>query len=198
MIGRSEDEPEVVLLDAGAEFCGGQLQGDTEFFEDIGTATLGGDGAVTMFDDGNSAGGEDEHHGGGDVEELEFVATGAADIEHGAADACGVDAGIYGACEHGASEGGDLGSAFAFVSQRLEKVGLVPVGNVRRDKLGDGLLDLVGGEVGGALEIGDESVHSASYLPEAAAMIKMRIRIVRTRSAILIQLNGCLPAMAPV
>ncbi len=79
-----EEEADACVFEAVAEAIGWEVDADAEGFEDVGAAGFGGDAAVAVFDDDCASGCGEEHGGGGDVEEVEFVAAGSADVECGA------------------------------------------------------------------------------------------------------------------
>jgi len=96
---------------------------------------------------GDAAGGEHEDGGGGDVEEVQPVAAGAADVEQRLSDGVAVDAGDDGAVEEGGGEGPDLGRGLATVRQGGEEVRLRPGRDGFVEQGDGGRLDPVGREL---------------------------------------------------
>lgn len=54
---------------------------DSEFGQDIGGAGGASDGSISMFGDGETAGGDEDGGGGRDIESLESITTGSAGID---------------------------------------------------------------------------------------------------------------------
>ncbi|MEY5026603.1 MAG: hypothetical protein RLZZ244_2131 [Verrucomicrobiota bacterium] len=145
VVGGGEEESEAEAQDALAEVVRREVDGDAEGLEDIGAAALGSDGAVAMFKDNDAARCEDEHGGGGDVEEFESVATGAADVEGGAWEGGVRDLGVDGEREEGGGEVRDFVGGFALLAEGLEEVRLRGGGVVWVREPGNGELDLLCG-----------------------------------------------------
>ena len=135
-----------MVAKAAGGVLGGEFDGDAEGLQHVGRAGLGGDGAVAVLGDGDAGGGADEGDGGGDVEGVELVATGPADVEdlHGRR-------GLEGEGDRAAAqfegEAGDLGGGFTLVRERGEEIGLLPDGDVFASEGIDDPGDLVAGEV---------------------------------------------------
>src|SRR5690606_31154208 len=68
MVERGEKKTRADLVETATEVSRRQVDPDTERFEDIGSATFGGDPAVAVLDDSNTAGGEDKSARRRDVE----------------------------------------------------------------------------------------------------------------------------------
>ena len=138
MVGRRKEEAEPVRLHAAPEVGGREVDADAERFEHVGPAAFAGDGAVAVLHHARAAGGEEEHDGGGDVEEFELVAAGAADIEHRPREARGIEPRIDGQRKQRLGKGGDLRGGLALGAESFEKVSLRVVRHVRRDELRHG------------------------------------------------------------
>jgi hypothetical protein len=81
VIERCEKECETGCGESLTKGGGVCIDSDAEFFKDVRTAAAGRDGAVAVLYDAGTSGCENEHGCGGDVEEFEAVAPGAADVD---------------------------------------------------------------------------------------------------------------------
>jgi hypothetical protein len=130
-----------------------RLEVDSEPGQKIGAAGLGGDGSVTVFDHGDSGGGDHEGAGARDIETPRAVAAGANDVNRSR----GKVAEVKGACfvSVGLGEGGDDFSVLAKVGQGGEVGDLVIIGQLglREEASGQGggvaIWTLASGELGG-------------------------------------------------
>ena len=94
-----------------------------------------------------AAGGEDKHDGRGDIEKSKLVAAGAADIEHRAGQACGVEFGIDRPRKQRLDKGRDFRRRLTFRAESLEKAGLRAVRHVFRDQLRHRTPDIPDGQI---------------------------------------------------
>ena len=117
MIVRREEKAEVVFAQCGGGFGGRKIGADAQGFEDVGAAGLGGDGAVAVLGDGDTRGGQDEGDGGGDVEGVELIAAGSADVNDYSSAGFLVEGQGDGMVAEFAGEGVNFLDGFAFARQ---------------------------------------------------------------------------------
>ena len=199
MVGRGEDETEPVGLEAAPQVRGRELDLDPQFFEDIRAAAFAGDCPVAVFHHAGAARGEDEHRGRRDIEEFQFVAAGAADIDDGARELFQVQSWIDGPREQRLHESSDLACRLALRPQRLEKIRLGGVAGFQGCQRGDRLVDLRGIEFAPGLQFPDQVIHRRDHWwwEAMAATMTTATITASTASVIFTQLNGYLPAIAP-
>ena len=82
MVFGGEKKGEVVLAQGAGRLLRLKINLDAQRLQHVGAAGLGGDGAVAVLGDSHAGGGDDERDGGGDVEGVETVAAGAANIQN--------------------------------------------------------------------------------------------------------------------
>ena len=112
--GREEEGDAV-----GGERGGGVLEVDAERFEEVGTATEAGEGAVAVFGDAETCSGGNEGGDGGDVEGTGEITAGAAGVE----ERFGGDGRGVGGGTEGAGGTGQFVGSFAFQMERDEESG---------------------------------------------------------------------------
>ena len=113
-LGR-EHEADADLLNGGGNLLGRDVEIDAEGRENIGTAALGGSGAVAVLGNFTPCACEDERSGGGDVEGVCTVAACADDVVNGFG---GIEFDFHRDVTHGANRACDLGDGLAFHAQR--------------------------------------------------------------------------------
>ena len=101
-----------------------------------------------MFDDRRAAACQDERNRGRDVEKVQLVAAGAANVNRRAGQPGGVDFRVHGPREQSAGEPGDFGGGFSLGAQGAQERGLARVGRGGIGQRGDGSFDLRGREFG--------------------------------------------------
>jgi len=128
-----EEESDAGFANACAHFFGGEIDVDTEGFEDIGAAAHGTSGAITVFGDLDAGAGDDEGGDGRYVEGVGFIAAGATGVEGGAG--TGIDG------EHGFAHG---------AGEAVEHLGF---------DFARGQEDQEGGELNGGDRAGEDEAH---------------------------------------
>ena len=120
-----------------------QLNRNAERLEDVRAAGLRGNRAVAVFGDGDTRGSDHERDGCRNVESVQPVAPGAADVEDFARARLRVDRGREGSRSQFESKGGDFSGRLAFASQRGEKIRFNLGRDLFIDELSDRLRDLI-------------------------------------------------------
>ena len=106
-----------------------------------------------MFGDHDPGGGADKRNGGGDIESVEPVAAGAADIEDWAGAGFGVEGRGDGFGAERAGEGGDFRRGLDFKGKLAEKIGFQPGWNRFIGELGNSVGHLFVGQMDGLCEL---------------------------------------------
>ena len=143
MICLREEKGEALLAQSTRRLVGRQVDADAERFQHVRAAGLRRDCAVSVLGHGDARRRANDGDGGRDVERVQPVAPGAADIEDLALACRGVERGLHGQLAKLSGEGSDLFGRLAFLRQCRQEPSLGFGGNGFADQMADGRLDLL-------------------------------------------------------
>ncbi len=146
---RREHETDAHTLDAARDLLRLEPQVDASGFQQIGAATLAGHGAVAVLGHLATGRGDDEGRGGGDVEDVHAIATGAAGVDQ----PLGVDHHRCSQLAHDAGGTDDLVDGLALHAHAHEEGADLRVGALTGHDLAHHRLHFLGGQI----ELGDDA-----------------------------------------